>query len=113
MSRRWRRLTAIPDMENGHGDKSGAVSTGTVDGGIHAAIWNRGQVLSCTVSIALAQRISLSCVRKYARRYLAEAAYRFNRRFRLTDMLPRLTRAMTLCRPCAEPVLRAAGNFHG
>lgn len=50
---------------------------------------------------------------KYARRYLAEAAYRFNRRFRLREMLPRLLRAMALCKPCSEPVLRSAGNFHG
>lgn len=50
---------------------------------------------------------------KYARRYLAEAAYRFNRRFRLTEMLPRLLRAMALCAPCAEPILRAATNYHG
>lgn len=50
---------------------------------------------------------------KYARRYLAEAAYRFNRRFRLPEMLPRLLRAMTLCKPCPEPILRAASNFHG
>lgn len=50
---------------------------------------------------------------KYARRYLAEAAYRFNRRFRLPEMLPRLTRAMVLCKPCSEPQLRAASNFIG
>jgi hypothetical protein len=50
---------------------------------------------------------------KYARRYLAEAAYRFNRRFRLREMLPRLARAMMLCKPHAEPVLRMASNFHG
>jgi len=50
---------------------------------------------------------------KYARRYLAEAAYRFNRRFHLATMLPRLLRAMVLCKPCAEPSLRATGNFHG
>ncbi len=37
---------------------------------------------------------------KYARRYLAEAAYRFNRRFRLAAMLPRLARAIMLCAPC-------------
>lgn len=51
--------------------------------------------------------------RKYARRYLAEAAYRFNRRFRLPEMLPRLARAMLLCKPCPEPQLRAASNFVG
>lgn len=50
---------------------------------------------------------------KYARRYLAEAAYRFNRRFRLADMLPRLAVAMMRCKPCAEPKLRLASNFHG
>lgn len=50
---------------------------------------------------------------KYARRYLAEAAYRFNRRFRLREMLPRLLRAMVCCAPCPEPDLRLASNFHG
>ncbi|MGH8110671.1 MAG: IS1595 family transposase [Rhodanobacteraceae bacterium] len=50
---------------------------------------------------------------KYARRYLAEAQYRFNRRFRLAEMLPRLARAMMLCGPCPAPVLCAADNFHG
>ena len=49
---------------------------------------------------------------KYARRYLAEAAYRFNRRFRLREMLPRLARAMMLCKPHPETVLRMANNFH-
>lgn len=33
---------------------------------------------------------------KYARRYLAEAAYRFNRRFRLAELLPRLARRASL-----------------
>jgi hypothetical protein len=50
---------------------------------------------------------------KYARLYLAEAAYRFNRRFDLRAMLPRLARAMMLCKPHPEPVLRTASNFHG
>ncbi|KOR47891.1 transposase, partial [Xanthomonas oryzae] len=50
---------------------------------------------------------------KYARRYLAEAAYRFNRRFRLEQMLPRLATALMRCRPCPESVLRMARNFHG
>lgn len=49
---------------------------------------------------------------KYVRRYLAEAAYRFNRRFRLAELLPRLARAMTLCKPWPEPKLRAVDNFH-
>ena len=50
---------------------------------------------------------------KYARRYLAEAAYRFNRRFRLKEMLPRLAIALMRCKPCPEPILKAASNFHG
>jgi hypothetical protein len=50
---------------------------------------------------------------KYARRYLAEAAWRFNRRFRPRNMVPRLATAMMRCTPCAEPALRAATNFHG
>lgn len=49
--------------------------------------------------------------KKYARRYLAEAAYRFNRRFDLSKMMPRLLRAMTLCQPCPEPLLRKASNY--
>ncbi len=50
---------------------------------------------------------------KYARRYLAEAAYRFNRRLHLPVFVPRLLRAMVLCRPCPEPWLRQASNFPG
>ena len=50
---------------------------------------------------------------KYARRYLAEAAYRFNRRFRLRETLSRLATAMMRCKPCPEPRLRFASNFHG
>ncbi len=50
---------------------------------------------------------------KNARRYLAEAAYRFNRRFCLAEMLRRLAVAMMRGKPCAEPKLRMASNFHG
>ncbi|QBG93833.1 hypothetical protein EYR26_23265 [Xanthomonas oryzae] len=50
---------------------------------------------------------------EYARRYLAEAAYRFNRRFDLKQMLPRLATALLRCTPCPERVLRMASNFHG
>ena len=49
---------------------------------------------------------------KYARRYLAEAAYRFNRRFRLRELAPRLAHAIMACKPCPEPHLRLACNFH-
>lgn len=50
---------------------------------------------------------------KYARRYLAEATYRLNRRFRLREMLPRLATAMMRCKPCPEQHLGVASNFHG
>ncbi|MGN6654987.1 MAG: IS1595 family transposase, partial [Rhodanobacter sp.] len=36
---------------------------------------------------------------------------RFNRRFRLPEMLPRLARAVALCKPCPEPILRTASNY--
>lgn len=48
---------------------------------------------------------------KYARRYLGEAAYRFNRRFQLPNLLPRLLVATVACGPCAEPLLRQASNY--
>lgn len=48
---------------------------------------------------------------KYARRYLGESVYRFNRRFRLPELVPRLLRAAVVCGPFAEPVLRNASNF--
>ena len=49
----------------------------------------------------------------YARRYLAEAVWRFNRRFRLREMLPHLATAMMCCKPCPERQLRLASNYHG
>ncbi len=48
---------------------------------------------------------------KYARRYLAEAAYRFNRRFQLRELAPRLASALMGCKPCPERLIRAASNF--
>jgi len=45
---------------------------------------------------------------KYAHRYLAEVQYRFNRRFNLATILPRLLRAVALTPPVPGPLLRAA-----
>lgn len=45
---------------------------------------------------------------KYAGRYLAEHQYRFNRRYNLKQMLPRLLRAAVLTMPRPEPWLRMA-----
>ncbi|OLG76732.1 transposase, partial [Xanthomonas oryzae pv. oryzae] len=50
---------------------------------------------------------------KLGRALRAEAAYRFNRRFDLKQMLPRLATALLRCTPCPERVLRMASNFHG
>ncbi len=45
---------------------------------------------------------------KYAHRYLAEAQYRFNRRFNLRSILARLLRAACLTTPQPAAVIRAA-----
>jgi Zn ribbon nucleic-acid-binding protein len=44
---------------------------------------------------------------KYAARYLAEFQYRFNRRYRMHEILPRLVRAMVLSTPCNTAFIRA------
>ena len=48
---------------------------------------------------------------KYARRYLAEAAHRFTRRFRLREMASRLATAVMACKPCLERIVRQACSF--
>ena len=45
---------------------------------------------------------------KYAHRYLAEAQYRFNRRFNLRSILARLLRAACLSSPAPAHVIRGA-----
>ena len=45
---------------------------------------------------------------KYAHRYLAEAQYRFNRRFNLASILARLLRAASVTTPRPAHVIRAA-----
>lgn len=49
--------------------------------------------------------------RKYARLYLGEAAYRFNRRFDLASMLTRLVHALIQTPPRPETALRNTTNF--
>jgi len=46
---------------------------------------------------------------KYGHRYLAEAQYRFNRRFNLASILERLLRAAATTVPSPAAVIRAAG----
>jgi hypothetical protein len=45
---------------------------------------------------------------KYAHRYLAEAQYRFNRRFNLSSILPRLLRASCVTPPTPASAIRLA-----
>jgi ribosomal protein L37AE/L43A len=49
---------------------------------------------------------------KYAHRYLAEAQYRFNRRFNLASILARLLRAASLTPPRPAPLIRLAEECH-
>lgn len=95
----------------------GHAHTVLVTEGGRAACEARGarwvNVVLANVKRAISGRYHAFKQGKYARRYLAEAQYRFNRRFHLAEMLPRLMRAMMLCNPWPELTLRAVGNFHG
>lgn len=96
-------------------EEAGHAHTTLDTGGGRAATQARGarwvNVLLGNLKRAISGRYHAIRHGKYARRYLAEAAYRFNRRFRLRELLPRLTRAMMLCAPCPERSLRLASNF--
>ena len=96
---------------------TGHAHTVVVSEGRRAACEAQGarwvNVVLANVKRAISGRYHAIKQGKYARLYLAEAQYRFNRRFRLADLLPRLSRAMMLCAPCPEPILRLASNFHG
>lgn len=96
---------------------AGHAHTTLVTGGGRAATEVTGARWGNVVPGNLERAISGTChaIRqaRYARRYLAEATYWFSRRLHLRDMLPRLATAMMRCKPCPEPCLRAAGNFHG
>jgi hypothetical protein len=43
---------------------------------------------------------------KYAPRYLAEVQFRFNRRYHLDRMLPRMLRALLVAPPCPASCIR-------
>ncbi|CAD5372018.1 hypothetical protein RA210_U20001 [Rubrivivax sp. A210] len=44
---------------------------------------------------------------QYASRYLAEVQFRFNRRYRMDRMLPRILRALVVAKPCHEASIRS------
>ena len=121
----WAQRRLMPDAE-AYTDGLGGFRRFVDTGHAHTVLQTEGGRAATEVKGARWVNVVLSNVKraisgsyhaikqaKYARRYLAEAAYRFNRRFRLSDFVPRLLRAIVLCKPCPEPLLRQASNFHG
>ena len=51
-----------------------------------------------------------ACAPRYAGRYLAEFAYRFNRRYELADLVPRLVYVAARTPPLPERLLTLAGT---
>lgn len=70
--------------------------------------FNWVNILLGNLKTALAGTYHAFAFRKYAPRYLAEYQYRFNRRFDLAAMLPRLLRAAASTAPRSEAWLRLA-----
>jgi Zn ribbon nucleic-acid-binding protein len=94
---------------------AGHAHTVLESGGRRAATQSKG---ARWVNIVLANvKRSISGVyhslkqQKYARRYLAEAAFRFNRRFHLKGILTNLLQALVNVVPHPEPRLRSASNY--
>lgn len=119
----WAKRRLAPDAE-AYTDGLGAFRRFVDTGHAHTVLETEGGRAATEVRGARWVNVLLSNVKramggayhaikqcKYARRYLGEAAYRFNRRFRLPEFVPRLLRAMVLCKPCPEPLLRLASNF--
>lgn len=119
----WCQRRLMPQTEV-YSDGLGAFRRFADEGHAHTVLVTKGGRAATVVDGARWVNVVLSNVKrsiggayhsfnqaKYARRYLGEAAYRFNRRFALPELLPRLLRAMVLCTPCTEPALRHASNF--
>jgi transposase-like protein len=118
-----RRLTPQAEL---YSDGLACFARSVDTGHAHTVLVTEGRRAACEVPGARWVNVVLANVKraisgryhafkqsKYARRYLAEAQYRFNRRFRLAAMLPRLTYAMMLCSPWPERALRRSENFQG
>ena len=90
----------------------GAVHDREVTGGGKASVklprFNAVNTELSNLKIALAGTYHPFHFVKYAHRYLAKARYRFNRRFDLAAILPRLLRAAAVTRPQPGRLLRAA-----
>lgn len=119
----WSERRLMPETEV-YTDGLGAFRRFSDEGHAHTVLVTTGGRAATQVDGARWVNIVLSNVKrsiggayhsfnqgKYARRYLGEAAYRFNRRFKLRELMPRLLIAMILCSPCTTTMLRQASNF--
>lgn len=76
---------------------------------VHGAKWVN--VLLSNVKRSLGGAYHSVKQRKYCRLYLGEAAWRFNRRFDLPALLPRLLRVCAIHNPAPERLLRQSTNY--
>lgn len=119
----WAERRLVPECEV-HTDGLGAFNALAERGHAHTTVAGpkrraRTETKSARwVNVVLANfKRSLSGVyhsirqKKYARRYLAEATWRFNRRFDLKELVPRLAKAMVASGPHSEQTLRKASNY--
>jgi len=98
---------AAVDLDHAHTviDAGGGRAATEVDG----ARWVN--IVMGNVKRALDGTYHAFCFFKYAHRYLGEAMYRFNRRFQMDAMVPRLLVAVARCKPCPERLLRDVPVF--
>ncbi|MCR4304529.1 MAG: transposase [Gallionella sp.] len=91
---------------------SGATHDRTVTGGGAASVkmekFRAANTLLSNLKTAFSGTYHAFNFSKYAHRYLAEIQYRFNRRFDLPVILPRLLRASAVTSPHPERLIRAA-----
>ena len=91
---------------------SGATHDRTVTGGGAASVklekFRAVNTLLSNLKTAFSGTYHAFNFSKYAHRYLAEIQYRFNRRFDLAVILPRLLRASAVTSPHPERLIRAA-----
>ncbi len=121
----WSERRLMPETEV-YSDGLGAFRRFADAGHAHTVLETAGRRAATEVNGARWVNIVLSNVkrsiggayhpfnqRKYARRCQGEATYRFNWRFKLRKLMPRLLTAMLLRGPCATKMLRQASNFLG
>ena len=95
-------FTAVVDLDHPHT----VIQCGTPRQGCETEGARWVNVVLSNLKRALDGTYHMFCFFKYAHRYLGEAAWRFNRRFRLEAMVPRLLVAAARCQPWSETRLR-------